>query len=327
MPIQVQPHGVRTTLAAAAIALWLAAAGPARAAECRIEVTGPGRNAWERVARARSLSALDCQSVVIETTAEGARLTFTAPNGQAAQRMLVAPDEVGPALDALRVTIPVERPPAEPSAADAAAPASAPAPPNAAPGRAPARAPAVVVRSSAPLAVSPAEPVRTITRPGPIIALLGGLRGSGVDLVSPVLTGSLTWPVSGLELGAFAACEVQYADPGSTRLPDERGGAVALGMSLGLRSALGPLAVLAGLKASYALLFPSSGPDPATRQDDRFGEARIGLALGAAVPRSASLRFRAELGADLVIAPQPGTASTTPARAVSIAIGLEMGGR
>jgi hypothetical protein len=279
------------------------AAAPAAAAPCRVEMTGTPSASWQRATEALGTSRLtgaDCTSVVIAVSERGARLTFVTPDGRRAERELSDPDELLATVDALRV-----RGPAPKQAASVPEPAPA-------------------ERKETPRGDAPPATQGTSV----IFALGVGVR-AGASLASPVLSGAVSLSYRRWEFGLNAASEMHYGWVGGEPAgPMERNGsAFSVGLSAGRREPVGGIALLAGARTSFGwLVFDQEGP-AAQPTDERETEWRLGAYLGLAVPRRSTVRFRADLGADFVVANQPPDGyAMTPAWAMTALIGAEIGG-
>jgi hypothetical protein len=166
------------------------------------------------------------------------------------------------------------------------------------------------------------------------LALLAGLRGDPGSLVSPALTGELSIGAGILELGASLGAEIQYFDVTGMGNPERQGSAAVLGAHAGVRVPSGSFDWRAGARIAFAPLLtvnhdtqacPVGMMCPFPREDERTSEWRFGAYAGFAVPHDSVVRFRTELGID-VVTPDPGdtTLALTPAGALSTLIGLEV---
>jgi hypothetical protein len=278
------------------------AAAPARADQCRVEMTGTPSPAWQGAADSLESSKLtdaDCTSVLVEVSEHGARLTFVTPDGRSAERELTDPDELQATVDALRVR--------GPSAKQAASVPKA--------------------TGTTPKDARPGEPPRSTQGTSVIFALGAGVR-AGTKLASPVLNGAVSLLVRRWEFGLNAASEMQYgAFAENEGAPMDRGSAFSLGLSAGRREPAGGVALLAGARTAFGwLVFNQNGPAEQPT-DARETEWRLGAYLGIAVPRRSSIRFRADLGADLVVANRPPDSyAMTPAWGMTALVGAEIGG-
>jgi hypothetical protein len=302
-----RPHGKfapATALAVAALICTL----PRPALACRVELAGADSAAWRAAAAALELAADDCARVDVAVGESGARLTFTTRDGRSAERTLVDPAELGSTVAALRVTVP-EPPPSAPESSKEAPAARA---------TMPAREP-----TTAPDALEPES-----SDAGAIFALSSGTRGGGNALFSPVLGASASLMLDRWELGVTGAFEFQYFDLASHSAADRRSSAVALGVMVGRREPISGFALLYGARLSVVALLHED-------RDHGQAEGRAGAFAGVALPRTGGVRFRADLGADVVGA-HPGFSEETPVGesrgpitpewAVTGLIGVEIGG-
>jgi len=303
-----RPHGKLAPAAVIAVLIW---ALPRPALACRVELEGADSAAWRAAAVALEgeLAAEDCAGVELAVGESAARLTFTTRDGRSAERTLVDPAELTATVAALRVTIP-EPPPAAPEAANEAPAAHA--------------APPARRAATAPPALEPESPDA-----GAIFALSSGTRGGGAALFSPVLGASASLMLDRWELGVTGAFEFQYFDLASHSAADRRSSAVALGVIVGRREPISGFALLYGGRLSVVALLHED-------RDHGEAEGRAGAFAGVALPRTGGVRLRADLGADVVGA-HPGFSEETPVGesrgpitpqwAVSLLVGVEIGGR
>jgi hypothetical protein len=322
--------GLGASGALGALGATVAYAGEAR---CAIELEGTS-SAWSEAASAlpESATAGDCARIAITAAgSEAATLTFITTDGREATRSLAHPDELAPALQALRERGPN---PGAPTVAPPAPPAASPASP--------------VSAQPEPTPAAKREPVSTQDDERPsessgaaaVFALQTGAR-SGSSLVSPVLVLSAALAIERWELGVLVALEARYYDLGAG-VPEERQtGAVGLGVGAGRREPIGNVELLAGVRTMIATLTHQvqevSGPAQLPSQPEQTSafEWRVGGYLGTVVPRQGFLRFRAELGADLVGSDRSSTSvadyrsepPVAPEWAVTGLIGVELGGR
>ena len=322
MPVPSRSRFAQTCTAALAACVALAPAVPCRADACKLELTGAESAPWGEAARALVALALDerdCARIRLEVTDSGARLTFVTRDARSAERALLDPDELLPTIEALRVTLPE---PAQDRAPQDRAPAATPTRSRSLP------TPGPVARANAEPLASETEPVQDDSGPSPILAVLSGTRGGGDSLFSPVLGGVASLLLARWELGVTAAFEPQYFDLRDGASSEQKASALAFGVTGGRREPLGRFAVLYGARLSGVILLHD-------QQNRGRGEARAGAYLGLALPRRADVRFRAELGADLVGADQSFSEETpvgessgpiAPEWAISALLGIEIGG-
>lgn len=285
----------------------LLGAAPSFADPCRVEVGAGTPEVWTRAASevdaARRASG-DCARVRLDFEDDVALVTYTTDDGRSARRVVGRPDELGPTLDALHVTLPEVEPPAriEPSLP----------------------APALRTREQTASAVAPPPPAPADS--STVLALEAGSRGGADHLVSPVVSGSASLSFSRWELGVTAALDLQYFDVASSpvRAPSS---AVVAGVMLGRREPLGAVSVLAGGRLLLAALNDEREVDSGDRGR---AEARFASYVGVVFPRREKTRFRAELGVDVVphdVGGSSGSAEepTTPWWAVTTLVGVEIG--
>jgi hypothetical protein len=280
----------------------------ARADACRIETSGVESPEWSAATASLvelALTDRDCVRVQLELSGDRARVLFTTPDGRTAQRFVATPSELRPTIDALRVQGPAAPEPA--------------APPQA-------RTPEQPAPSVEPAAAARDSDLR--------LALLAGLRGDPGSLVSPALTGELSIGAGILELGASLSAEIQYFDVTGTGNPERQGSAAVLAAQAGVRVPSGSFDWRVGARIAFAPLLtvnhdtqacPVGTVCPFPREDERTSEWRFGAYAGLSVPNDSVVRFRTELGLD-VVTPDPGDSSLalTPAGAISALLGLEV---
>lgn len=288
--------------------LGVASARSAAAAECRITLGGAPVEGWALAVRELKRSGsvpADCAVVAIEASGERARLVFQTRDGRRAERALDHPDELVPALRALGV-----------GAAGVGA-ASSPAPdiPSA-----PAVAAPAPFGGDAAASSSPEPPSGQEARA--VFALLGGIRGGVGNLLSPALGGSAAIELDRWELGVNLVLELQYFDLGGGEPPSA---AASVGVTVGRREPVADFDVLFGARAMIAALNDESEVESGERGR---AEIRLGTYLGGAWPRTGSLRWRADVAADVVPHRALGAAGTriAPWLGVSLLVGAEFNG-
>jgi hypothetical protein len=285
------------------LAAVLLAHATARADACRIEASGTDSAEWSAATASLDELALtdrDCVRVRIDITADQARVVFTTADGRRAERIVTTPADLRPTINALRVQGP-----------DAAAP-----------------------QAAAATEPSPPPAPRRSNYTGLRLALLTGVRGGAESLVSPLLTGEVSFGWRRLELGASLSAEVQYFDMTGQRSPDRESGAAVLAANGGIRQPSGSFDLRAGGRVAYALLLsvdsearacPLGEICPFPGYDERSGEWRLGAYVGFAVPRSSMLRFRTELATDFALPPaNDGVLPLTPPWALCLLLGIEV---
>ena len=284
-------------------------ARPAAAAECSIALGGAPVEGWtvavRELERSGSVPA-DCAVVAIEASGERARLVFQTRDGRRAERGLDHPDELVPALRALGVG----------ATGDGASALPAPNVSASAPG----------VAAPAPLGGDAAAASSPEPQPGQearaVFALLGGMRGGVGNLLSPALGGSAAIELDRWELGVNVVLELVYFDLGGGEPPSAAAG---VGVTVGRREPVADFDVLFGARTMIAALNDESEVD---RGEAGRAEVRLGTYLGGAWPRTGSLRWRADVAADVVPHRALGSAGTgiAPWLGVSLLVGVELKG-
>ena len=283
-------------------------ARPAAAAECRIALGGAPVEGWTLAVRELERSGsvpADCAMVAIEASGERARLVFQTRDGRRAERGLDHPDELAPALRALGVG----------AAADGASSLPAPAPPSEPAAAAPAPLGVDTAASSSPQP-PPARDARAV------FALVGGIRGGVGKLVSPALGGSAAIELDRWELGVNVVLELQYFDLGGGEPPSA---AASVGVTVGRREPVADFDVLFGARTMIAAFNDESEVDGGERGR---AEVRLGTYLGGAWPRTGTVRWRADVAADVVPHRALGSAGTriAPWLGASVLVGAEFNG-
>jgi hypothetical protein len=272
---------------------------------------------WQDAARALEARLknvareIDCSAVTLEVAKERAFLVFTTRDGRQAVRQLQSPDELGPIVDALLVTLP-PAPPAPP----APAVATEPAPSSSVTG--------------APLERPPVPPLASSAGAHVVFQLLAGGRvGESGGFVSPTfgLRG-------GVLAGAWEFTAFGQWDPVHAMVAGAPAGfsmsRYAVGVQAGRRAAVAASALAFGATTSIAVTNEvgqdggggsSGGPSAA--------EPLVGAYLALVYPRSSRLRVRPELAADVVATRVGHTYSIDPALpalpwwSASASIGIE----
>ena len=288
--------------------VWTA---PVAAAGCPTELTGVDSAAWRAAVEdleQMSFQDTDCAKIVVDVGLEETRLYFVTQRGREAVRTLSNPAELRPTIEALLVgdslsteaaAVPSASPPSK-QAATAAVPRSAPGP-------------------------VPEHPEAAAPSTGSAYVLQGGARvgsqiGGGARdaiLLSPVLAGSAWIGRYPWELGVLAAVEFQYFDLRNHDPEQRESSSVSVGVAVGRRDALDAVDLLTSVRLSVATIESES--------EKGSGEARGGLAIGFSTPRHSSVRFRADLCAELVAGSNV-TSPESPEWAVSTLVGVEIGG-
>jgi hypothetical protein len=305
--------------AAARALLWPIAAG---AAPCVVEWDATLPAAYQNAVRELDPEATgtdDCRSVRVRSEEGGARLVLITRDGRRVERRVDAPGELASTLAALRVTVEDDR-------RDAGEP--------------PATPPSTPVVETAPIRPPAADtgPSKNATgrddvgdRNGTLFALTAGVRGGDNALFSPVVSGAISLLRSGWEIGVLGALDLRYASVSGAEPTVQGAGAIAAGIFAGRRAPVGNVDLLGGARLSVAALFydedvsAPAPPGPSPSQEPQHGgpaEARVGAYLGAAFPRSSTVRFRCDLAADAVVDSDPAL-PITPRWAMSALLGVE----
>jgi hypothetical protein len=306
-------HAGRVLLATAALLGTLAGGSSHAAARCELVVVGAAGTAWEHAVESLPPPrAADCAALrlAVGEFGAGAQLTFILRDGRRAERQLIEPSELAPAVEALATTGLMPR---------AASPPSVATDPN-------------VIEADE----SADEPFGVDL----VLGIASGARAGHSALLSPLLTVSAALAFGEWELGLTFAYEMRYFDLQNREFPGWRSGAVGLGVLFGRREPLGDLAFVWGARASIARLTndAQSSDGPASRSlrvalDPSPYEGRVGAYLGLTFPVSAGVRFRTELGADFVatsrweassVLPALEVAAITPEWALCALAGLEL---
>ena len=260
---------------------------PAAAAACPLDLVPPDVSpAWvaaAAAARARleRADAQDCHAIEVAVRPTGGALvTFTTTEGRLAVRALTAPDELGPALDALLATLPPEPPAAEPVP---------PAPPDAPPAR------DVVVGRPAP-APPPASPLVHFN-----IGAAGAVR---LGLSGAYLTpGILLRP--GGTFGPWELSGVVEYDPSYAYLPDGTPSfslsSFGAALQVGRRERVGSFAFGFGGSIGLASVHVDTSGTDGLAQVAEYGQPRIGGFARLAIPREGSVRGTFDLGFDAAV--------------------------
>jgi len=304
-------HSRLSTAIATAMLLSALASSVAHAADsCKLEVAAELAPAWRLAVTALPpLSRDDCARLSLEPSEPGVQLTFVTRDGSSARRQLGEPNELAPAVAALRVVA------LKPTAASETDPDPDPA---------------VQASAGADLEPSPLW-----------LGLGSGARGGDASLLSPLVSGSAVLAFDPWEFGVTLAFDLRYFDLERRASQDRQPGTLAVGALLGRREPLGDLAVVWGGRAALAMLTSQSSSSSGSAEDGADAsklegspfEGRFGVYVGLSLPAARSVRIRTELGADVVAASRARTSSSedaaagvpvTPSWALSAAIGLEL---
>lgn len=331
-------------------------------AACPLIIDGEPSRAWLEAARALPelrATDTDCARVHLQLDEHGARLTYTTREGRDAVRRLTDPEELSTTLAALAERAPVASAPASAAeeTAGGAAARSAQRSPDASQSSShhaanegarevhalPLRDAEAMTRST-PQAAAALE-----TTPGTeaLFAIHAGLRGGQNGLMSPVLRGAISLHAGALELGVAASWDLRYARISNAEEAPAR--TIAGGVFAAWREPAGDVALLAGGQLSLAVWTDNHAIRPELHLVDVSGrtieitengaEARAGIWAGAVWPRTATIRMRAELSADVVpratrrsdvrmvspLVPPDPQAPNTPGWAFGATLGVEVG--
>lgn len=297
--------GTASTVAALTCAL------PCRAEPCRVELVGNASAEWHDAVSALEAAALsgdDCASIQVTVKEAGAQLQFTTPDARRAERHLFRPEELGPAVEALRTTLPREEP-LPPAAAARTKPTS-----------------------SGGTSEQPPLPASDPTRVTTAFAVLTGTRFGAHGLLSPLLGGAGSLLFRGWELCLIATWELQYFDLQRNGSTDHTSSATALGITLGRREPLGDIALFYAARLSVASVAPNvvvrAAPVGGSSEevDASVRQGRAGADVGVVWPRTAALHLRASLGADVALADRADRMAIAPGWALTAVAGIEVSG-
>jgi hypothetical protein len=272
--------------------VWLA---PARAnTACPILLEpADAQTEWQAQAQrtavtlsARKDATSDCRSVRIEVQPEGnALLTFTTFDGRIAVRMLHAPADMVPTLEALLVTLPVEMPIETQPAQEAPAPNALP----------PAAEPAKQVAEKQ-------EPQQSSHR-----MLFEGFTGARIGLDSAFFAPAIGMRATNFfapwEIGVSGEWNPVYVPLMDSALPNYSMWSFEANILIGRRKALEHLALPYGFSMGIAAVHAEMDSDPVTK--GRIGiqafQPRVGAYGGFVYPREGKLRFHGGLQFDVVL--------------------------
>lgn len=271
----------------------LLCAAPTRAA-CPVELVPESAPAsWATAARAAAarLAAVgtqDCASVEIAVRPSGgALLTFLTTDGRRAVRALMSPDEVGPALDALLVTLPPE-----PAKVPTPAIADVPEPDAAKPSK---DEPRPVDGDAAKQAKAPPE----------AHVMMGVGVGTRFGFGGAYVTPAITLRPSG-SIGAWTLAGSVELDPAYSYLP---GGvppgfklwSFIAGIRVGRRDPIGGAAIGYGLGLGSASIREEADDVDGTEKAVDFGQPRAAIYGHLVLPRRAPVRATFDLEIDVAL--------------------------
>ncbi|MBS2014816.1 MAG: hypothetical protein JST00_18145 [Deltaproteobacteria bacterium] len=247
--------------------------------------------AWVAAARTASdqlaaANAPDCASVEVAVRPSGgALLTFMTTDGRRAVRALMSPSEIGPALDALLVTLP------DPPASKPPSPAPAEPPPPA-PEPQPSQA---ATASGAPATSAPPE-AHVILGVG-----VGARFGFGGAFVTPAITLRPSGTFGHWELGGVVEFDPAYSYlPGGVPAGFKLWSFIA-GLRVGRRDPIGPLALGYGLGVSTASIREEADDVDGTEKAVDFGQPRVAAYSHLVWPKQGPVRATFDLEVDLAI--------------------------
>lgn len=240
----------------------------------------------ENVISAQGAHQHDCRSIQIEVQPEGnALLTFTTTDGRIAVRLLHTPEDIAATVEALLVTLPVEKPLEVPS----------------------------MPTKSSPIPATPAKP-----RPEPATDSTKAVRNTPrmlFDVFAGVRLGvdvGVSAPAVGLQaMMQFAPWEIGIGgelNPLYLRLVDSTPAGYAMRsfeghLLVGRRFVHGPRAFRLGASMGVGLVHEETDADPAVKgrvNIDAF-QPRIGLYGGLVVPREGAFRLSAGIFGDVAL--------------------------
>ncbi len=267
----------------------VACAGVAGAEEqgCTVTVTPSNSSAeWlasARVAEVRLRRAPhdgDCATLDIRVSADRAFVVFTTRDGRSTVRPLDTPDEIGPLVDALLVTI------AESPRAPAAVAVAPPGPSS------------INAKPTEPAVLAPPQRLaRVVLRGG------GGGRvslGFPSAFVSPSISAGAGVLVGPWELSVFGVSDPVHALL-SRHVPGFTLSRYAVGVAFGRLLAVGGGTVDLGTSTSMAIAFEDATSATGSNGGQSNGEPMVGVYAGFSYPRRSMVRVRTELSTDLVV--------------------------
>jgi hypothetical protein len=315
--------------ASALLTGWLAPAQGADSNRCDLVVQGAGAERWEgavaaleRRARAQSMQ-IACRRLALQVHPRGATLLFHVSDGRLAVRALAGPQELWPTVVALSVALPTAGAAPRPVAIVtpmgngwAPAPLPTPQPAPAEPSLS-ALSPATDdggERARARRELLLSEAVR--------FGLDAGARSGAGGLISARMGALAALALARAELGVGVAYEPGYSRPGDSSVRGARHG-MAVGAFAGRRAPLGGQVALVGGRAELAVL-------QSTARSSR-AEARVGAYAGLLLEDLLSVPLRTTIAFDVLPtelgrAPASAEDGRSPWWAVSVGVGVELGG-
>lgn len=262
----------------------------------------------------------DCRSVSIEVQREGnALLTFTTVDGRIAVRLLHAPEDIIPTLEALLVTLPV-------------APPASPTSPSPEPTRGPDKPPDVGAPSPR-FQARHWSPVVSVPTPRFLFGVsVGGRWGIDEMLFGPTIQLRGSYELSAWELGVRA----EYAPTYSRLVDGDPQGfqmySLAASIAIGRRETFSRFAIPIGITMGLAGVHEAIDSNPTVKGDinlDTF-EPLVGTYLGLVMPERGLFRFSLGLGFDVALVGLKDSAAkarglpTLPRFGLGLSMGMEV---
>jgi hypothetical protein len=267
----------------------------------------------------------DCRTIAVSPDDDGATVVFTTADGRSATRRVGHPRELRGLVEALLVNgrdpapmPPPPPPPSLPASTAASAPATSPDPTS-----------LVAFEAGDTRPPSP----RAGDAPGLLLGAGAGVKGSfprdALAGVGQLFAGAT---LARWELAAFGRWELEHdgaADASARRL---RYSAVGGGAMFGRREVLGPVVVIAGVRAAVlAAEEERVGHKDVPREPkvaDSFVDPRLGLYAGCIFAELSRVRFRVQVDADAGVAQHRAELAELPAFPrwnLGISLGAETG--
>lgn len=270
---------------------WSLVAWGAEPAGCEVILDPGAPGAWKKAVRGvlRGLAtAQDCREIKVEVHPDGsALLRFFTRDGRTTERRLAAPEELGPQVEALVVTMGL------PSAS----------------------APASAVSSATPPALAPGG-VSSPAGAAPGAEVVGGV-GVGGRLSARYAAPFLDLALRGHQRGWEVGLEGGWAPWVASRKAKPAGFAMSmlqLGVRVGRRESAGRAALRYGGSLTIAQVHAEADSTAAGGglSEDR-AQSRVGFHAGAVFPRESSLRWLFEVRGDAVLSRANKISSQEPA--------------
>ena len=259
----------------------------------------------------------DCAEIRVTPETRGAMVTFTTWDGRVAQRHIRHPNELGPLVDALTVTVPPE-------------PVPAIGPP-----------PMLAITESSPTATEPAEgPIPALqleaptnedrpTVPAPgrtalVVFAGGGARMDGRSAVAPQGQLGLGVAIGKWELDLVGRIEAEH-DMESTAHVHNEASSMGVGARVGRREKVGPLLLVTGVSVAAQYASVEAHLSRTERKEVDFLEPRAGAFIGVVGPRLGRFRLRGEVIGEVALSQRAGTTDlpATSGWGVGCMFGLE----